>query len=359
MHVSPIQFIRKSTLTSVPLTLIPTTIMVYLKTTETCQLDCEHCFTNGKNGKKIYFNPDTTISFFHKLKQAIPNLNGGMITFHGGEPFLAPVQDMRKVWKECNSLWDNVAWSTTTNLVYTLTDDIRSFMKEALHKGISTSWDRGIRFANQKQEDLWRRNLKTLVDDGHNVTLQVSLNRDLIHSSIDKLLYFLDSLEVNYVHFERITLDGNAIQNQTIVPTNQEIDEWFVKLWEATNRIKPRYKDILLDGLVRSIDEGSHTGVRCRDCEQKIFTLNADGSISGCPNSAVGNDFAHINQPIEQILTSPGRINNITCEVSRNPLCYQCDVFDVCNSDCHQLSWQGDICAAPKTLMQQLKQSRS
>lgn len=356
MHVSPVHFIRKTS--DVPLTLIPSSLMVYLKTTETCQLNCSHCFTSGSNGKRIYFNPEATIDFFRRLKQRVPDL-GGMITFHGGEPFLAPVGDMELVWKECKDLWPSVAWSCTTNLVYTLTDDIRSFMKRALHRGISTSWDKGIRFANQKQEDLWRLNLKTLVDDGHNITLQVSLNRELIETPIDQLIRFLDSLEVNYVHFERITNDGNATNNQSIIPSNLEVDQWFVRLWEATERLRPRYKDLLLDTITTSLDTGAHVGVRCRDCEQKIFTLNADGSISGCPNSAVGNDFAHISQSIDQILTSPGRINNITCEINRNPLCYQCDVFDVCNSDCHQLAWQGDVCAAPKSLMRMLKQTRS
>jgi MoaA/NifB/PqqE/SkfB family radical SAM enzyme len=37
--------------------------MFYLKTTETCQLNCKHCFTSGINGKKIYFDPFKTIDF--------------------------------------------------------------------------------------------------------------------------------------------------------------------------------------------------------------------------------------------------------------------------------------------------------
>ena len=33
-------------------------LMIYLKTTETCNLNCAHCFTSGVNGRKIYFNTD-------------------------------------------------------------------------------------------------------------------------------------------------------------------------------------------------------------------------------------------------------------------------------------------------------------
>ena len=34
-------------------------LMFYIKTTETCNLNCDHCFTNGKNGRKIYFHPES------------------------------------------------------------------------------------------------------------------------------------------------------------------------------------------------------------------------------------------------------------------------------------------------------------
>jgi hypothetical protein len=55
---------------------------------------------------------------------------------------------------------------------------------------------------------------------------------------------------------------------------------------------------------------------------------------------------------------SKGRMKEIACEAVRNPGCYGCDVFDICNGDCHQLAWDGDVCPAPKTLMQKLKYNK-
>jgi hypothetical protein len=46
---------------------------------------------------------------------------------------------------------------------------------------------------------------------------------------------------------------------------------------------------------------------------------------------------------------------NIQSETIRHPTCATCPVFDLCNGDCHQLGWQGDVCAAPKSLMTKLK----
>lgn len=341
--------------------LIPKSLMIYLKTTETCQLNCKHCFTNGTNGRKIYFDPDRVIDWFHRLHDIAPNMEGGNIAFHGGEPFLAPVEDMRKVWEACKDLWPNIWWSTTTNLVYKLTDERRQFLKDACFNGISTSWDKNMRFDNEKQEELWRENVKILLEDGHNITLNISVNRDLVNMDPKELLKFIIDLGVHWVQFERITPDGNAVQNFSVMPTNKELDDWMLRMWHASLELETHkyFGNLLFDSVLTSFVNTTHSGCRCRSCEQKIFTLNADGTIGGCPNSAVNNTFGHINDDIVDLLGSEGRMENIACESQRNPNCYGCEVFDICNGDCHQLAWQDDICAAPKSLMKHLKQENN
>lgn len=334
-------------------------LMVYLKTTETCQLNCDHCFTNGTNGRRIFFDPGMTIDWFHRLHAVSPTITGGSVAFHGGEPMLAPIADMERVWKECKDLWPNLWWTTTTNLVYTLDDEKRDFFKRAFTHGISTSWDKGIRFANQRQEDLWLKNVRILKEDGHKVTLMVSLSKSVLEIPVEEFLQWVIDLGIDYLHLERITPNGNAISNSHIMPTNSELDVWFVKLWEATLKMKTydKFMNLFIDGILSSYVTAAHSGCRCRSCEKKIFTLNADGTIGGCPNAAVDNTFGHITNDIVDLLTSPGRVENIVCESQRNPLCYSCDVYDICNGDCHQLAWEGDLCASPKSLMRHLKEN--
>lgn len=366
MHVQaqPITFYRttkKSTIPSISPMLIPSSLMIYLKTTETCQLNCKHCFTNGTNGRKIYFDPDTVIDWFKRLHEVAPHMQGGNITFHGGEPFLAPVEDMRKVWAACKDLWPSIWWSVTTNLVFKLTDERREFLLEACPQGISTSWDKNMRFDNDKQEELWKENVKTLLADGHNITLNISINRDIIEMDTKELLLFIKDLGVQWVQFERITPDGNAVQNFEITPTNVELDAWILELWNSSLELETHkyFGNLLFDSILTSFVNTTHSGCRCRSCEQKIFTLNADGTIGGCPNSAVNTTFGHLTDDIADLLTSEGRLENIACESQRNPNCYGCEVFDICNGDCHQLAWQGDICASPKSLMKQFKEENN
>ncbi len=331
---------------------------VYLKTTETCQLNCDHCFTSGRNGRKIYFNPAPTIDWFRRLKVAQPLLQHVTVEFHGGEPFLAPVAAMRSTWLACKDLFPNMRWSACTNLTYNLDEEKLSFMKEAFSNTIATSWDDGIRFENEKQEQLWRTNVKTLVDEGFDVTLMVSLSRNTIQKEPIELLRMAADLGVRYISLERLTPHGSAVGNDSIFPSNIEMDKWFLRMWEQSVEHKAwewAPMNVFMNGLLEKFNRGFTGGVFCRNCETKMFTLNPDGSIGGCPNDAPVNNYGTLDMEIKDLFYNPGRMKKIACESFRNPACYKCPVFDICNGDCQQMLWQGNVCASPKSLIKHLK----
>jgi len=338
--------------------IVDSNIMIYLKTTETCQLNCKHCFTSGSNGRKIYFNKDKVIDWYKRLSETLPYIKGGHTAFHGGEPFLVNPKEMMYVYEKCKDFFPDMWWSCTTNLVYPLTDDKLNLISKAFNNNISTSWDSGIRFATKEQENLWEKNVRTLTSiPDFNLTVQISLSRSIMELEPDYLVQKFIDLGVNHLHIERISLDGNAKKNLDILPHNKEQDEWFIRLWESYIK-NNNYKKIniaFFESLLTSIVYNTHSGCRCRSCEKKIFTLNADGSIGGCPNSAVRNPFGHIDDDIHKLILSPGRMCNISDETNRNEKCLSCEVFNICNGDCHQLSWDGEYCPAPKTLMKKLK----
>jgi radical SAM protein with 4Fe4S-binding SPASM domain len=337
-------------------------LIIYLKTSDTCQLNCNHCFTNGSNGKKGHFNVPATIDFFRRLKQYNPHYDNGHISFHGGEPFLCPTELIFQAWNGIKELWPNIWWSIQTNLTFPLTEDKISVLETICEKSWGTSWDYGIRWENSKQEELWRSNVKMMADQGHDITVMVSLTKKLINNLEPiHIINDLASLGVKHVNFERVTANGNALleEGQTLIPNNDEIDRWLHLMWIQTNEHKTWefIDNMFLDSVLSSLVYNTHSGCRSRSCEQKIFTLNADGSIGGCPNSAVTNTFGTINDDILALMSSTGRACNINDELIRHPICNTCEVYDICNGDCHQLNWQGDVCAAPKSLMMDLKKN--
>jgi radical SAM protein with 4Fe4S-binding SPASM domain len=333
-------------------------LMVYLKTTETCQLNCQHCFTSGTNGKKGWFDPDATIDFFRRLKEQFPTYRSANISFHGGEPMLCPLEKMEKVYDELDGLWDNLTWGIQTNLTYKLTDERLAFLKKVSGTSIGTSWDYSIRWqGNRHQEALWEENVRKLVAEGIDVTVMICVSKDLLAVEPIDLINKMIDLGVGFINFERITENGNARENTGIFPTNLELDAWFLKMWEQTLEHKAYEKilNMFLESLLTSTVFNTFSGCRSRECEQKILTLNADGTIGGCPNGAPETTFGKLDQTISEIMFSEGRGCNIANESTLNEICYSCDVFDVCNGDCHQLNWQGDICASPKSMMRAIK----
>jgi len=335
--------------------------MFYLKTTETCNLNCKHCFTNGSNGAKVYWKPELIIDWIKRFSPNVKSEDTLHCEFHGGEPFLVPVQEMVKVCEESKQFVPNATWGITSNLTFKMYPEHFDFIHNQLNNRVGTSWDPNIRFSSPKQYDLWRKNVETLVNMGVTVKLFISVTTATIDIEPIELLEWVKDLGVQEMSLERLTHNGNANLYPEIFPSNLDQDAWFLKMHHQIKEHDARHwfeNEFMEDIYAKFENNFTRGGTFCRDCEEKLFTLNADGTIAGCPNSAPEQNFGYITDSIEDLLTNPVRLNNITCERSRNPNCYSCEVFDVCGGDCHQLAWQGDICGAPKSLMKYLKGSR-
>ena len=331
--------------------------LIYLKTTETCNLNCLHCFTSGSRGAKIYWDHVKVADWLHRLNKELPKENHVHLEFHGGEPFLAELSSLQYVYDNCKDLWTNQSWGITTNLTFKLTQDKIDFIMGPLGGRVGTSWDPDIRFSSPKQYDLWRKNVETLVNLGVTIKLFVSVTKGTIAMEPIELLEWVRDLGVKELALERLTMNGSAKSNLQIFPTNLEQDEWFLNMHEQSRQASARqwFDNEFLETIYAKFESGvSAAGTFCRDCEEKLFTINADGTISGCPNSAPEQSFGHIDDDIQHLLYSPKRIENIACERSRDNRCYECAVFQYCGGDCHQLEWQDDICGAPKSLMRNL-----
>lgn len=334
-------------------------MMVYLKTTETCNLNCAHCFTSGKFGRKIYFDVDKTVDWFKRMSESMSNKPDLHIEFHGGEPFLAPLEDMWRAYNEISEHWPNASWGCTTNLVHKLTDEKLEFIDTVLNKRIGTSWDPKIRFDNDKQVELFESNIQTLLDRGVTIKLFVSLTKDVVAMEPIELLRYVKKLGVQEMDIERVTKNGHATRNLHIFPSNIEMDRWFLKMHEQMEEYGARdwFENGFMENIYDKFEKNfTKAGTWCRDCEQKLFTINADGTIAGCPNSAPEDHYGHIDMPIYDLLFSPKRIHIISCEAAGNPQCLECPVYAYCGGDCHQLEWEGNICASPKSLMMRLAQ---
>ena len=326
---------------------------IYIKTTESCQLHCQHCYIGDNRKKTAFFDEEATIawiqSYLNKKGLAQKDI---LFSFHGGEPFLCPLDKLEKV---CNA-FPEASFDATTNLVYpadTMTV-IDSFITKNLRSSedrkpfVKTSWDYDIRFKSKEQELLFWNNFKMLQDRGVRIEIITCLTSLLIKEmSPEEYLSMMAAHQVKSVNFERLT--ANTTTCKSLIPDYRKQEDWLLRCYEIWQK---QYSHIEIEFFRNMVSaaKGVFTSCRGRTCMLDVITINADGSYGGCPNSAISQPFGDIHGDYRE----ERHKHLIECEKSRNLSCLTCDLFKVCNGDCHQLTWQNGICPEPKKLLRRI-----
>lgn len=328
---------------------------IYVKTTDTCNLHCDHCFTSGRHGGKVVWDVENTRRWVEDFISQYPEDEEHHLELHGGEPFLVPLDKLESFTQHFEGR-ENISIGATSNLVFKLTDRHIAFIKNVLGSRIGTSWDGDIRFETETQKHLWMKNIKRLKEEGVVIKLFVSVTSTLVNRDVGDFLSILSEIEPDEVSLERLTRNGNANDNLHIFPDNEVQDGWYLKLYQEYNKRQWPFEISTLETIKEKIDQNIvKVDTNCRTCEQNLVTINADGSLGGCPNAAPEHSHATISESAKDFLASEGRVSEITKELDFHPLCLSCDVFDLCGGDCHRLAWQGDRCGGLKKLLRYVK----
>lgn len=326
---------------------------IYIKATGKCNLNCSHCFTNGRNGDGEIWSVENVARWIKDFIAQYPN-DDHHLELHGGEIFLRPLNELSRFTTIFES-YDNVTIGATSNLVFKLTDEHIAFIKNSLGNSIATSWDSGIRFENEKQKNLWENNVKLLKDAGVFVKVFLSVTKSLVEKDPLEIIDYFNKIGPDELALERLTLSGNAIKNGQIFPTNESQDNWYLSLYKEYKKRETNFNIVTLDILERRLKENKvKEDTHCRNCEQNLVTINSDGSLSGCPNTAEVFKYTTLENGVGDFIYSQGRISRIAKELDIPKHCLRCDVFQHCGGDCHQLPWDGERCGGLKNTIRYL-----
>ena len=320
---------------------------IYIKTTEACQLKCRHCYIGDNRAKKAFFDEKKVIAW---IKSNVKD-EELQITFHGGEPFLCPLSKMQAI---CDA-FPYAYIDATTNLIYEpgKMKDIIGFIKKSFRSRksktpfIKTSWDYRIRFSDE-QETLFWNNIGMIQSAGIDILVITCLTEPLIKGITAETFYqYMKSHHVHSINFERLT--ENTTADKSLIPKYEDIDNWLLRLYQTWKSDEEKiYIDFFEN--IRAAVHGDYVDCRKRCCMQEVRTINADGTIGGCPNTAVKNFFAdtegHYNKELHFKL--------IQKECRPHMECLACELYKVCHGDCHQLSWQENVCPEPKKLVKEI-----
>ena len=335
---------------------------IYIKTTESCNLKCKHCYINDFRKDKRIFDCYETMNWIDSyIKEFNIDTNQLVVCFHGGEPFLAPLSNIEYCCKKLKEI--GIKYITaTSNLCFNIREDFINLVKNYFmdldgNPLIKTSWDYFIRFDNDKQEELWEENVKELVSNGINVHVNICLTSKLIREvSTFSLLKKLNSLKVSGINFERLT--SNTTVNVDLIPDYKEQNLWLNQFY-IDNKDTYRIPVTMFDTIRETIRSGNLFGCNQRHCMEKVITINADGSIGGCPNTSLINKFSSIEKEPSDLRKNSCRLCLIKKEQEKNPKCFLCSFYQFCNGDCHQLEWKDGICPAPISIYQQIFKEES
>lgn len=317
---------------------------VYLKLTENCNLNCKHCYVNKNATDKL--DVQQAIHFLKKYTTShFIDEENIEISFHGGEVLLAPLDDIIEVCKAFPTSRKNATSNLTIPLTSKHLDVIKTyFFDETNTPFIKTSYDYDIRFNTEEQFSIWKNNLYLLKDANIKVHLIICLTTKLFeHYTPKSLLQFIESLPVDSVTLERLTY--NTTKDKSLIPSFKEIDTFLCEIYDL-----PRKVTIYNFEEMEKACNGVHIDCRNRNCMRTVLTINANGTIGGCPNTSQTNTFGDIYNGIDH----DKRQLLIAREQVRKQSCYMCKLFSVCNGDCHQLGTRQDTCVAPRKLFEKM-----
>lgn len=318
---------------------------IYLKVTPNCNLSCSHCYAHKlQKETRIYLDKN-----FYEFVNQFNHLN---IILHGGEPLYFGSDYIIKLYKNLeDNLKDKlINISITTNLI-TSKEELKKL--NPYFDSIGTSWNSGkVRFSNDKILKIWEDNIKYLNKLNKSITVNVTLTEDLVSYSYEQtldLIKYFNSLDINYINLEFLYI--NKPYSDLF---KDNINKFLTNWYYIYKELKPNLN--FVDTLLLSIKEskqGSRSGIFCHDCDRSVWSVDAFGNITGCPNDE-DLILGKLSDPESYKLSNllKARKSEKACIFSLTKECLNCKNFSWCGGGCMKVNKFG--CIYPKPLFQEL-----
>ena len=310
---------------------------VYIKPTEQCNLRCNHCYNGEPCADRLDIK--STAKFLAALFKKNDDGENWLI-LHGGEPLTASPEQMEQMMAIDIP---NVRKRITTNLAMPLGKTAKSLLLTM--DDIRTSFDIGLgRFTMLRHFYWWVHNIRWCRANNLPLsTLNICLSSDMIKIKPERVLRMAEHLGFSKLSFENLCYSGRLNEsNKELVPSPAEVDEWFFELYH----VAPYYKVKVVNftSLAAGIcgDWKNHRGLSC--CKRTL-TINANGTVGECPNSARTNVIGDITMNAEDVL------GNHVCTLHKSEhfqTCLACSYFKHCRGGCKEQTWIDGVCSYPK-----------
>lgn len=339
-------------------------IVMFLRVQQGCNINCDHCFTLGNKDKLM----TTPFEYVDKFLSAIAenvNPKRGVIYLHGGETFLAPLTYLRQVTDKVRQLYGKrMAIIPQTNLIYKITDEFIDFIKNDCDGHIGVSWDAVIRFGSIKSENAYRqeqlffKNFKRLVDEGIKVNANITVQKHLMEYSPRDIANMFDgAISIDFEHLTVFDQKTKELRCNLVDWAN-----WLDGLTKIYESEDVSWCLPQVDLFIRSIESGQTYQCKCNCCDRRTFTLNPDGTTGFCPDNSYISPTSDVNVAASNWSeftekAFDAHIARLSTMSTDN--CFDCEHFNECGGNCEDTLFDDSgECPLSKRTIQRIKNNK-
>lgn len=360
-----------------------TSFLFQINVTRRCQLRCSHCYILSDKKDK---SPDMSEEeFLHVVKGIVDHMKQDyefsrrytLVDIHviGGEPSMLGVDFFKSALPKAKLLLDqipqDVSFSIVSNLV---TEEALNVCR--LFDKVATSYERSTRFNKRKQEETWRKNVRTLMAESKNLDLPgpkdfsvtTALVKPVVQAGAASMIEELVELGFTKMHFGFFIPSGDGDLNSKLVqPKHIETAQFYCDALDWYIEHRDTIPDLWINPC-ESWLHAVHTEESMDDVVCPIvhgaLDIDADGRTISCIEKGGTNDYhSHGNiferketpqangataveftTTISDVLTSHSYLREVAKAKRLPDACKSCDERHICKANCGVLhsQWKGE-----------------
>ena len=312
-----------------------------LRPTNLCQLRCDHCYISSspRKGGIIWDRViiDRVLKFMTLLVERMYILGPYKLSVRitGGEPLLLGSEKLEYLLTGLREKFGSISLGITSNFL--LYDRQVKDLVKRYNLIVYASYDPEIRFKKKEQQILWEKKIKKALDDGINLVIGITMTREVTRKR-ESLLEYLELLGVDKVYFAPYSSTGRGKEKANVLcPTREEIVDFVKWFLENASSIEVYpFKDMRIQ--YETFKKTGRGNIECwSDCWND-FGINPDLSVTSvgmcwenCYYGKIGSD---IEKSVDEIFSSPARIDFQKAKLFGKSECFSCEYYDFCRGGC-------------------------
>jgi radical SAM protein with 4Fe4S-binding SPASM domain len=317
----------------------------YIKPTNYCNIDCEHCYLPIETRQNKLVMTDETLLSIASMALDLKEKEGhGQIHFiwHGGEPLILSPKWYVDAFEKLDSLIgrDNYTNSLQTSLV-PYRNEWNALIKDRFDSWIGSSIDftqRKVKSSSENYLDLWMKKVELARSNGFYVMPGMVPTINEIDKADEILDWFIENGFTSF-NVDRYSRYGN--ENNIDWPTNKNHADFLINLFDAVMARKLQGKPVpyvnVIAGGINGVLHDMPSDRWGTKCQREFLVIEPDGNLNSCPDRALHESpFSNIQDGSDALINSKGRrkwIRMMNID-HKEDHCLSCEFRSFCASGC-------------------------